>query len=141
MIDPEKLAKDPNISVLTARLFEMILEMPVIERQNLLIELEERRQEGKRNSPREPCFQHVDFAANDRVFRGFILDISADGVRIDSNENLILGQEIMLTFELPQRGEHVKIRGSIVRLLPDGGFAVKFEKPLEGILPRKCILK
>ena len=130
MTDPEKLAKDPAISVLTARLFELILEMPVIERQNLLIELEERRREGKRNSPREKCFQNVDFAANDRAFRGFIIDISADGMRIDSNEKLSVGQEIMLTFELPQSSENVKIRGTIVRLLPDGGFGVKFEKPL-----------
>ncbi|HHP7233018.1 MAG TPA: PilZ domain-containing protein [Desulfobacterales bacterium] len=136
MTDPEKLAKDPAISVLTARLFELILEMPVIERQNLLIELEERRREGKRNSPREKCFQNVDFAANDRVFRGFIIDISADGMRIDSNEKLSVGQEIMLTFELPQSSENVKIRGTIVRLLPDGGFGVKFEKPLEQLPSR-----
>jgi len=133
MTDPEKLARDPNISVLTARLFQLILEMPVIERQNLLSELEERRQGGKRNSPRKKCFQNVDFAASDRAFRGFILDISADGVRIDSSESLAVGQDIMLTFELPQTDEHVKIRGTIVRLLPEGGFGVKFEKSLDGI--------
>jgi len=133
MTDPAKLAQDPNISVLTARLFQLILEMPTLERQELLSELEERRREGKRNSPRKKCFQNVDFAVNDRAFRGFILDISTDGVRIDSSEKPAVGQQITLTFEVPQSREHVKIRGTIVRLLPDGGFGVKFEKPLEGI--------
>ena len=31
MTDPEKLAKDPNISVITARLFELILQLPAID--------------------------------------------------------------------------------------------------------------
>jgi Tfp pilus assembly protein PilZ len=133
MTDPEKLAKDPNISVITARLFEMILQMPIIERQNLLKQLEETQEKGKRKAPREKYFKDVDFATKDRVFRGFIHDISADGVLIQTSESLAVGQDITLAFELPHSNEHIKVRGKIARLLPSGGFGVKFDESIAGL--------
>jgi hypothetical protein len=133
MTDPEKLVKDPNISVITARIFELILQMPTIERQALLTELEERLKKGKRKSPRVKYFKDVDFATKDRVFRGFIHDISADGVLIQTSESLSVGQDITLAFELPQTNEHVKIKGKVARILPGGGFGVKFDNPIESL--------
>jgi Tfp pilus assembly protein PilZ len=133
MTDPEKLAKDPNISVITARIFELILQMPTIERQALLTELEERLKKGKRKSPRVKYFKDVDFATKDRVFRGFIHDISADGVLIQTSESLAVGQDITLAFELPLTNEHVKVKGKIARILPGGGFGVKFDNPIESL--------
>lgn len=130
MTDPEKLAKDPNISVITARLFEIILQMPIIERQNLLKQLEEKQKKGKRSAPREKYFKDVDFATKDRVFRGFIHDISADGVLIQTSESLAVGQDITLAFELPHSNEHIKVRGKIARLLTSGGFGVKFDESI-----------
>ncbi len=131
MTDPEKLAKDPNISVITARLFELILQLPAIDRQTLLDQLEEKHKKGKRNSPREKYFKDVDFATKDRVFRGFIHDISADGVLIETSESLSVGQDITLAFELPHTNEHVKIKGKIARVLPSGGFGVKFDNTID----------
>lgn len=137
MTDPEKMAKDPNISVITARLFELILQMPIIERQILLEELEEKQKKGKRKSPREKYFKDVDFATEDRVFRGFIHDISASGVLIEASENLSAGQEITLTFELPNTNEHVKIKGKIARVIPNGGFGVEFDKTIDSLNQEK----
>lgn len=130
MIDPEKLVKDPNTPVITARLFEMILEMPIIERQNLLKQLEETQEKGKRKAPREKYFKDVDFATKDRVFRGFIHDISADGVLIQTSESLAIGQDITLAFELPHSDEHIKLKGKIVRVSRSGGFGVKFDESI-----------
>ena len=53
MNDIDKRLKDPNISVITARLFDLILKMPTLERQALLEELEDRMHEGRRTAPRE----------------------------------------------------------------------------------------
>ena len=133
MTDPEKLAKDPNISVITARLFELILQLPAIERQTLLDQLEEKHKKGKRKSPREKYFKDVDFATKDRVFRGFIHDISADGVLIETSESLSVGQDITLAFELPHTSEHVKIKGKIARVLPSGGFGVEFDNTIDSL--------
>ena len=137
MTDPEKMAKDPNISVITARLFELILQMPAIERQVLLEELEEKQKKGKRKSPREKYFKDVDFATKDRVFRGFIHDISANGVLIEASETLSLGQEITLAFELPNTNEHVKIKGKIARIVTNGGFGVEFDKTIDSLNQEK----
>jgi Tfp pilus assembly protein PilZ len=135
MTDPEKLAKDPNLSVITARLFELILEMSTIERQNLLKQLEGTQKKGKRKSHREKYFKDVDFATKDRVFRGFIHDISADGVLIQTSEALAVGQDITLAFELPHTNEHIKVKGKIARILPTGGFGVRFDESIACLSP------
>lgn len=133
MNDIDKRLKDPNISVITARLFDLILKMPTIERQALLEQLEEKMHKGRRKAPREKYFKDVDFATKDRVFRGFIQNISADGVLIETSEALSVGQEITLAFELPGTSEHVKIVGRIARVLPDGGFGVKFNSTIKSL--------
>ena len=133
MTDPDSLANDPNISVITARLFELIRQLPAIERQALLKQLEERHKKGKRKSPRVKYFKDVDFATEDRVFRGFIHDISAGGVLIETTEPLSVNQGITMAFQLPHTREHVKIRGKIVRILPQGGFGVQFDNPIDSL--------
>ena len=131
MNDLNKKLKDPNLSVITARLIELILNMTSLERQALLEELEEKQHKGRRRSPRTRYFKDVDFATKDRVFRGFIQNISAEGVLIETSESLTVGQEITLAFELPDTKEHVKIAGKIARVLPNGGFGVKFNPAIE----------
>lgn len=131
MNDLNKKLKDPNLSVITARLIELILNMTSLERQALLEQLEEKQHKGRRRSPRTRYFKDVDFATKDRVFRGFIQNISAEGVLIETSESLTVGQEITLAFELPDTKEHVKIAGKIARILPNGGFGVKFNSAIE----------
>jgi Tfp pilus assembly protein PilZ len=65
------------------------------------------------------------------VFRGFIHDISAEGVLIQTSESLAVGQDITLAFELPHSREQVKVKGKIARLSPSGGFGVKFDESIE----------
>ena len=137
MNDIDKRLKDPNISVITARLFFFFFKMPTLERQALLEELEDRMHKGRRTAPREKYFKDVDFATKDRVFRGFIQNISADGVLIETSESLSIGQEITLAFELPNTNEHIKISGKIARVLPDGGFGVKFSSSIKSLSPEK----
>ena len=137
MNDLNKKLKDPNLSVITARLIELILNMTSLERQALLEELEEKQHKGRRRSPRTRYFKDVDFATKDRVFRGFIQNISAEGVLIETSESLTVGQEITLAFELPDTKEHVKIAGKIARILPNGGFGVKFNSAIESFHSEK----
>jgi Tfp pilus assembly protein PilZ len=137
MNDLNKKLKDPNLSVITARLIELILNMTSLERQALLEQLEEKQHKGRRRSPRTRYFKDVDFATKDRVFRGFIQNISAEGVLIETSESLTVGQEITLAFELPDTKEHVKIAGKIARILPNGGFGVKFNSAIESFHSEK----
>ena len=122
----------PNISVVTARLFEIILDMPFKDRRILLKDLEAKHTQGRRRFARKPYFVPVDFATPDRVFSGFIQNISSGGLFIETRETLPVGQQVTLSFMRPKSRDYVKVGGEVVREIPDG-FGVKFHANVEGI--------
>jgi Tfp pilus assembly protein PilZ len=131
MADSRKQSNKLNISVITTRLVDLILKMSAEERQTLLNELEEKHKKGNREFSRKDYKKEVDFVLNERIFRGFIQNLSASGMFIETSESFSEGQSIILTFELPEPGEHIKVFGKIVRLIPNVGFGVKFNKVIE----------
>ena len=136
MADSNKQADKLNISVITTRLVDLILKMSAKERQTLLNELEEKYKKGNREFSRKDYKKEVDFVLNERIFRGFIQNLSASGMFIETSESFSEGQRITLTFELPEPGEHIKVSGKIVRLIPGVGFGVKFNKVIEVSPPK-----
>ena len=136
MADSRKQSNKPNISVITTRLVDLILKMSAKERQTLLNELEEKYKKGNREFSRKDYKKEVDFVLNERIFRGFIQNLSASGMFIETSESFSEGQRIILTFELPEPGEHIKVSGKIVRLIPGVGFGVKFNKVIEVSPPK-----
>ncbi len=127
-----KPSKKPNISVVTARLFEIILDMPFQDRRLLLKELEERHSQGRRKFARKPYFMPVDFATPDRAFSGYIQNISSGGVLIETREPFSVGEQLTLSFMRPKSRDHVKVGGEVVRTLPDG-CGVKFNTHIKDI--------
>ena len=136
MDDSRKQSNKPNISVITTRLVDLILKMSAKERQTLLNELEEKYKKGNREFSRKDYKKEVDFVLNERMFRGLIQNLSASGMFIETSKSFSEGQRITLTFELPEPGEHIKVSGKIVRLIPDIGFGVKFNKVI-AVSPQK----
>jgi Tfp pilus assembly protein PilZ len=125
-------SSEPNISVVTARLFEIILDMPFKDRRILLKNLEAKHSQGRRRFTRKPYFMPVDFATPERAFSGFIQNISSGGVFIETRETLPVGQQVTLSFMRPKSRDYVKVGGEVVREIPDG-FGVKFDANVEGI--------
>jgi Tfp pilus assembly protein PilZ len=125
-------SSEPNISVVTARLFEIILDMPFKDRRILLKNLEAKHSQGRRRFTRKPYFMPVDFATPERAFSGFIQNISSGGVFIETRETLPVGQQVTLSFMRPKSRDYVKVGGEVVREIPDG-FGVKFHANVEGI--------
>ena len=107
-----------NIAVITARLIEMILDMPLKDRLDLLSELDDKRLRGRRKFHRKDYFMDVDVATARGVFKGFIKNVSPDGALIDTNESLAVGQNLILAFALPDSEGPVKISGEVARVLP-----------------------
>ena len=136
MANSKKQPNKLNISVITTRLVDLILKMSAKERQTLLNELEEKYKKGNREFSRKDYKKEVDFVLNERIFRGFIQNLSASGMFIETSESFSEGQRIILTFELPEPDEHIKVSGKIVRLIPGVGFGVKFNKVIE-VSPQK----
>lgn len=128
MDDNKKNKEDQELSAADAHLIELITSMPVHERRELIKELEEKYSKGKRQSVRVDYFRDVDFATKYQVFRGFIQNISEHGMLIETRGAFSTGQKITMSFVLPHSDEQVKMTGEIVRVLPEGKFAVKFYK-------------
>ena len=60
------------------------------------------------------------------VYNDFTKDISFGGVFIETSTPFSVGQEISLTFPIPNQQKHIKITGEIVRI-SDQGIGVKFK--------------
>ena len=115
-----------NESSVTARLLEVIKAMSEDEQLALLKELEERLFKGRRKHEREPFFIVVDYSVEDRFYKSHIQNISAGGVFIETRMPFKAGQEVSLTFPLPDYQKYIKINGEVVRVTPRG-IGVKFK--------------
>ena len=105
---------DPSASRVSDRLLELIMSMPEDEQQKLLKDLEGKLLKGKRKHHRKPFFMVVDYATQDRGYRDFIQNISAGGVFIETQMPFSAGQEVSLTFPLPNYQKYIKISGDVV---------------------------
>ncbi len=123
-----KNPEDQELSAADAHLIDLISNMPVHDRKELIKQLEDKYSKGKRQSVRTEYFKDVDFATTYQVYRGFIQNISDHGMLIETRGSFAVGQKITMSFVLPYSDEQVKMTGEIVRVLPEGKFAVKFYK-------------
>ena len=123
MKDLSTKSNEPSV---VDRIHDLIRMMPEDELRTLLKELEQRVLKGRRKHHRKPFFTAVDYATQDGVYKDFIKDISSGGVFIKTNMPFSVGQEVSLTFPIPNQQEHIKITGKIVRII-DEGIGVKFK--------------
>jgi len=93
----------------------------------LLELLKQWNEQGNRDYNRKSCLIAVDYSSQDRFFRDFIQNISAGGVFIETREVFSAGQEIGLTFSIPNSQIPFRISGRITRT-SSKGVAVKFLK-------------
>jgi uncharacterized protein (TIGR02266 family) len=110
----------------TERLIELVRGLPENDQQALLSELEKKQSGEKRKHPRKAYFMAVDYATEDRAYKDFIRDIGMGGVFIRTRMPFSVGQEISLSFPLPDQRRHVKINGEIVRA-GEQGIGVRFK--------------
>jgi len=68
----------------------------------------------------------VDYSTQDHVYKDFIQDISTGGVFIQTHMPFTVGQEVSLTFPLPNYKKHIKVVGEVVRSTSQG-VGVKFK--------------
>jgi uncharacterized protein (TIGR02266 family) len=114
-------------STLTARIYELVKCLSEDEKRRLLRVLEKRFAKGKREHKRKPFFMVVDYSAEDRLYKDYIQNISAGGVFIETQIPFDEGQEISLSFPLPDHQKYIKILGEIVRTSSQG-IGVRFKK-------------
>ena len=107
------LLKDLLKDSLTNHIFKLIIDM-TDEQQALLSEyLETSASTNDRNERRghfrKLCLIPVDYKVQGRVFDGYILDISAFGVFIETYDYFFGGQEIIMAFSVPNYQKPLKL--------------------------------
>jgi len=136
MNEPSSMQKS-HISAITARLFRLILKMPLEERRKLLEDLESRQDVKKRQYPRKDYFMDVQYVINERLYDGFIKNISPAGIFIETDyediKTIQNGDPVILTFKHPDSKDPLKITGDVVRV-EEGGIGVNFHQLLTTFL-------
>jgi len=79
----------------------------------------------KRGNNRRSCLIFVDYIIQGNAFKSYILDVSAFGVFIETNESFPVGHDISMTFSLPNHKKPFNLDGKIV-WSGSQGFGVKF---------------
>ena len=119
---------------ITARLVDLISNMPIQAQKILLTELEETVRIDRRKHSRKPYLGEVEYATEDRVYQEFIQDISPGGLFIETRSPLAVGQEITVILSLPSHERSIKIICEVVKATQQG-IGVKF-KPLSPIIEK-----
>lgn len=107
-------------SDITDRLNAMLQEIAVSaqkasrKQQALLLRvLEDWKHGQQRKDVRKSVAVPVDYAMDARACKGLITNVSAGGVFIDSPNDVAVGEEITLTFSLPERDKPFKTTGRV----------------------------
>ena len=128
------LLRQLDRGVLTSHLFKVIIDLPEEQQNRLLDRLGEMLSEelpektitlDERELPRRTCTIAVNFDTQGHSFQDTILDISAAGVFIKTDQSLDVGQGLSLRFAFPGVEEDLDIKGEIVWRSPKG-IGVKF---------------
>ncbi|UCD77614.1 MAG: PilZ domain-containing protein [Desulfobacterales bacterium] len=113
----------------TTELLKLIIDMSEDEKFQLLEQLGEMHYEDEsirtvnldddesfmRENPRKICLIAVKCKVEDRSFKSYIIDISAVGAFIESNDRFPVGQKIVMAFKLPNHHEAFQLKGRIAR--------------------------
>ena len=123
----------------TTELFKLIVDIPEDEKIELLEQLGEIPYEEERirtinldeneslmrKNIRKVCMLPVGCKVKDRSFRSYIIDISAVGALIESNDHFPIGQKIEMAIKLPNHPKSLGVKGRIARS-GARGIAVKY---------------
>jgi Tfp pilus assembly protein PilZ len=93
--------------------------------------------DNKRMSVRKPCDIPINYATQNRVFSDTITDISKNGLFIETNQAINVGEEIMLSFNMQGYDRPFKIKGKVAHSSRQGiGVEFREIKPYISEMPR-----
>jgi Tfp pilus assembly protein PilZ len=107
------------------KLLEKLEKIPVEEMPVKTVSLDDE-ETSMRGHLRKPCLIRVNYSIKDQSHDGYILDISTVGVFIETNESFSVGQEMKITFLLPNQQQAFKLDGMVV-WVGHQGVGVKFQ--------------
>jgi len=101
------------------QLEEMLLDQSLWDEKVTVVDIDPRR------GSRRPCVILVDFSSDDLSTQEYIRDISVGGAFIKTDQPLVIGQEVALSFSIPNIEHSLDLTGKVVRCNGEG-IGVKF---------------
>ena len=102
--------------VVMSELFQKVIDLNENQQKKLLDYAEKLLVEEKREGRRRSCNIPINYAANDRVYSNQILNISANGLFIETERPLKKGEEVIMAFKLEGFDRPLKLRGEVARV-------------------------
>jgi len=107
-------------NVVLSKLFQIVIDLTEEQQLALLRHAEDLFAKEKRISIRKSCDIPVNYATDYRVYSNNIKNISQNGLFIDSQRPLIVGDEIIMNFRLDGFNKPLKIKGEIAHTTRQG---------------------
>ena len=107
-------------NVVISKLFQVVINLGEEQQEALLRHAEELLVKEKRYGIRKSCSIPINYAAYDRVYSNHIKNISSNGLFIETQRPLLVGDEIVMTFRLDGFDKPFKIRGEIAHATRSG---------------------
>ena len=101
--------------LIVKKLFDAILSLDRKQQMQVLSYVEGLIIENKREYARKQCDIPVTYAAINRIYSDNITNISKNGIFIETNRSLQIGETIPLSFNMQGYDRPFKIRGIVVR--------------------------
>ena len=95
-------------SGITARLFQLIADLPEEKQKELILLIGD-----QRKYERTAYIMQVIYETKTECFTDFILDISPGGIFLETVEDLFVGQKLTINFKFKHQDEPVKVVGSV----------------------------
>ena len=106
--------------VIMSELFQKVIDLNENQQKQLLNYAEKLLVDEKREDIRRSCNIPINYAANNRVYSNQILNISANGLFIETQRPLARGEEVIMAFKLEGFDKPLKLRGEVARVSQDG---------------------
>jgi len=131
MISPNNKQKEPAVKLKLIALIDYLSDGMQIKllrylEKKLNIKIGEDLKVEKRGDTRRTCLISADYIIEKEAFNGYILDISAFGVFIETNVIFPAGQKLSMSFSLPNHQKPFNFKGQIV-WSGSQGVGVKFD--------------
>ena len=107
-------------NVVLSKLFQIVIDLTEEQQLALLRHAEDLFAKEKRISIRKSCDIPVNYATDYRVYSNNIKNISQNGLFIDSQRPLIVGDEMIMNFRLDGFNKPLKIKGEIAHTTRQG---------------------
>jgi len=118
----------------TTQLFKLIIDMSAKEKIQFLekfgeVQFEEEHiktinldenESFMRKNPRTICLIEVNCRMAENSFKTFITNLSTDGVFLETQNRIGIGQKVAMSFSLPNHPNPLEIKGQVARIEPRG---------------------